>query len=219
MNARRSAAWAVSVALGLGMLTWSTDAQAGNPWEELMGRKPKLWSDPAGRFSIDLPSGWAPENKEGNVITFTKTAPDTNIRARVSVEMRTVPPNVKLAHFASRVMEEVESVARNVKMIDQDRIECSGVPALRRLFSHQERGHVQLTDEVVQVIFLAGERAFVITLEMPAGTRELFWEDFELMTKGMNASGPGEEIRPLKAGEARKKVRAGEMINPDVAPY
>ena len=77
----------------------------------------------------------------------------------------------------------------------------------------------KVTDEVVQVIFLAGERAFVLTLEMPAGTRELFWEDFELMTKGMNASGPGDEIRPMKAGEARKKVRAGEMINPDVAPY
>ncbi|MFO0724929.1 MAG: hypothetical protein U1E65_14205 [Myxococcota bacterium] len=209
----------LSFSLALTAAALPVAARAGNPWEELMGRKPKLWSDPAGRFTIDLPMGWAVETKEGSIISFLKTASDTNIHARVSVEMRTVPPNTRLAHFASRVMEEIEGVARNLKVIDEDKVEISGTSGIRRLFRHQERGHAELTDEVVQVIFLAGERGFVVTLEMPAGARELFWEDFEMMTKGFSASGPGEEIRPAKAGEGRKKVRAGEMINPDVAPY
>lgn len=196
----------------------SAPAFAGNPWEELMGRKPTMWNDPKGRFSIDLPLGWElqPRTSGDNIVDFAKHDTDRGFSALLSIEMRPLPPNVRLAHFSSKVNDEVRKDVRGYKLLAEDRMTVAGVPAYRRHFSHQDRGHAELTRECVQVMFLVGERAFVVTLLTHYGARALFWEDFEIMMKGFNAQSPGEEIKP---SEKRKKVRAGEMVNPDALDY
>jgi hypothetical protein len=193
-----------------------------NPWESTFGRKPKMWSDPDGRFTLDLPSGWVPQvGKETapNPVVITKDLPDYGTSAVMTVEMRTVPPGTRLSHFAQRVEEEMRGVAKNYRPIDQDKIEISGTNAIRKLFTYQQFAHAEMTSEVAQVIFLVGERGFVVTLETAHGARSMFWADFELMMKAFSGTGPGEEARGARPGGGRKTLKPGEMVNPDVARY
>ena len=68
---------------------------SGNPWEDLMGHKPNLWTDPQARFFLDLPVGWEAKEREGlPVVDFWKNHPDNGFVAHVTVEMRALPPNV-----------------------------------------------------------------------------------------------------------------------------
>jgi hypothetical protein len=215
---RMSRVVAVLAALALA-LAYTPPAQAGNPWEELMGRKPRVWTDPEGRFSLDLPLGWKADTSEPAVPKFSRVDEDSGLAAGVAVEVRTVPAGVKLGHFVSRVEEEVRGAVRNVTILEQDKLEISGTQGVRRLMTYQEKGHAEMRHEVVQVYFIVAERAFIVTLETAVGGRGRFWEEFNVMMRGMSAAAPGEEIRPPRPGEPRKKVRAGEMINPDAAPY
>lgn len=194
-------------------------ARAENPWEELMGRKPRLWSDPQGRFTIDLPIGWSADEKQSanGMIGFWRQHPDYGHSAHVTVEIKNLPPGVKLAHFGVRVAEDVQKVAKNYNPIEEDRIDLGGMPAIRRYFTYQEKAHAQLTNEVVQIIAVSGERGYIITLETGYGVRQIFWEDFNLMLRGFSA---GAEMRiDRKPGEGRKRLKAGEMVNPNGVPY
>jgi hypothetical protein len=207
------------LALGLVLLAPAT-ALAGNPWEELMGPgKPIIWNDPGARFYLDLPVGWTAEPRRGeeHVVDFFKQHPDYGHTSRVTVEMRTVPPGVKPAHFAARMLEEVKKQAPRFTMLEADKIPISGVTGHRSYFTYQERGNVELTNEAVQIVFLIAERAFIITFLCPYGTRSIFWEDFEKMVKNFVGRGPGEET--LTTPQKRKRVKAGEMVNPDAIPY
>lgn len=200
-----------------------TLARAENPWEELMGpEKPRPWNDPDGRFQIGVPIGWRAEQRKGakNLTDLWKTHPDYGATAHVTVELRAIPPKVALAHLAVRTMEELKNSARSLQLIDEDTLTVSGTPARRRYFTYQERGHAELTNEVVQVLFIVGERAFIITLETAAGARQIFWEDFEKMIKSFTARGSGEngDDGDKLPGE-RRRVRAGEMVNPDAVKY
>ncbi|MCK6551243.1 hypothetical protein L6R52_35740 [Myxococcota bacterium] len=194
-------------------------ASAGNPWEELMGPgKPRLWNDPEGRFSIDLPVGWTAGARRGmpNVVDFIKEHPDHGYTARVSVEMRTLPPGVKTAHFAVKVQDETKRAARAFRLLEADKVEVSGVTAHRTYFTFHELSNAELSNEAVQLAFLVGERGFVITFVCAAGARGVFWEDFEKMLRGFSGRGPG-ETRPMP--KERKRIRAGEMVNPDAVQY
>lgn len=195
-------------------------ARAGNPWEELMGPgKPRLWTDPAARFYLDLPIGWSPSarKQQTSVVDFWKTHEDDGYVAHVTVEMRTVPPDVKTAHFAFRVTDETKAKAHGYRLLEEDRIEVSGTQAYRKHFTYQERKNTELTNEVVQVVFLVGERAFIVSLETALGARGVFWEDFEKMVKAFVGRSPGGESEPLP--KERKRIRAGEMVNPDALKY
>jgi hypothetical protein len=215
---RRRAAIAFGIAFFLG----ANAARAENPWEEIMGRKPRTWAEPNGRFTIDLPVGWTAEARAASagIIEFWRNHPDYGQTAHVTVEMKTLPPGVKVQHFAVRVTEDIDKVAKNVTLIEEDRLEVSGRPAIRRYFTHQEKAHAELTNEVVQVIFVVGERGFVVTLETAYGARPIFWEDFGLMIKGFVAGAPGDDMTLRRSGKGgRKKLKAGEMVNPDGVPY
>lgn len=203
--------------LVLALLAAPSAAFAGNPWEELMGPgKPRLWAEPQGRFYLDLPIGWEAKPR-GNVVDFWKTHPDAGYVAHMAVEIRPVPPGVSLKHFGLRIEEETKKVAPQYQLIEQDQPMVGGAAAIRRYFTYQERNHAGLQNEVVQIIALFGERAFIITLETALGARGVFWEDFEKMIKGFGGRSPGEESLGLP--QPGKKIKAGEMVNPNAVPY
>ena len=192
---------------------------SGNPWEELMGRKPNLWTDPQARFYLDLPVGWTATEREGlPVVDFWKTHPDHGFVAHMTVEMRTLPPNVNVRHFALQVTKDVQAATKLYRQLDERSIKISGTKGVVTEFTHREQGNAQLVNEVKQVVFIMGERAFIIMMENAAGTRPVFQEDFDIMLKGFVGRAPGQETVPAEAGK-RKKVRSGEMINPDAVKY
>lgn len=209
--------WSMRWLVPLLLVALPAPASAGNPWEELMGPgKPRLWAEPQGRFYLDLPIGWEAK-PNGNVVDFWKTHPDAGYVAHAAVEIRPVPPGVNLKHFALRVEEETKRSAPQYKLLEQDRPTIGGAAAIRRAFTYQERNHAHLQNEVVQVIALFGERAFIITLETAMGARGVFWEDFEKMLKGFGGRAPGEESLGLP--QQGKRIKAGEMVNPNAVPY
>ncbi|MCA9554212.1 MAG: hypothetical protein KC933_29525 [Myxococcales bacterium] len=220
---RWSARAAVLGALVLGTLALDagSPAWAKNPWEELMGRKPRTWADPQGRFSIDLPLGWqAQVNPEQPVVDFWKRHPDHGAVAHASVQMKSVPPGVKVAHYALHVNQDVKKSAPNYRVLAEQRLDLSGVPAVRTVFTYNERGNAALVNEVDQFVLVRGERAFVLTFEYAAGARPIFEEDFAYMAHGFAANAPGEEgVVGSGGGKSRRKIREGEMINPDVLRY
>jgi hypothetical protein len=209
----------VRAALILPLLLFPATALAGNPWEELMGPgKPQLWTDPQGRFYLDLPIGFKPDVKEaGTFVDFWKTNGDYGYTAHVEVEMRTVPPGTKTVHFASRVNEDLKKTAPGYRVIFDERAKVSGVNAVHRIFTYQAHNNAQLMTEVVQYVFVVAERAFIISMITPAGTREVFEEDFQKMAKSFSGRAPGEDSTPMPKG--KKKIRAGEMVNPDGVQY
>lgn len=194
-------------------------ALAANPWEELMGPgKPQLWSDPSGRFYLDLPLGWKPDAKEGTAfVDFWRTHEDYGYTAHVEVEMRTVPPGTKTAHFAMRVSDELKKSAPGYRLYGEDRAQISGANAVRRSFTFQAANNAQLLTEVLQYVFVIGERAFILSMITPSGVRGVFQEDFDKMVKNFNGRAPGEENTGIP--KAKKKIRAGEMVNPDAVGY
>jgi hypothetical protein len=192
---------------------------SGNPWEDLMGRKPNLWTDPKARFFLDLPVGWTASEREGvPVVDFWKNHPDNGFVAHVTVEMRTLPPNVSVRHFALQVTKDVQAATKFYRALGERTIDISGTKGILTDFSHREHGNAQLVNEVTQVVFIMGERAFIVMMENAAGTRPVFQEDFDVMLKGFVGRAPGQETVPAEAGK-RKKIRSGEMINPDAIKY
>ncbi len=199
------------------MLAYASTAHAGNPWDELMGTgKPKMFNDPEGRFSIGLPIGWKAVN-QGEITTFSKSNSDLGATAVVNVEMRPVPPKVRLSHFVHRVTQETVAAAPNYQVLSKDKTTVSGAPAQRVHFRYQERGNAQLANEAVQVIFITGERAWVITFLTALGARSIFWEDFGQMVKYFTARGATEPV--VRKRKRRRKLKAGEMVNPDMIKY
>jgi hypothetical protein len=207
-------------AFALAALTSAAPARAGNPWEEMFGpEKGKLWTDPSARFYLELPVGWSGTPRKGapSIVDFHKEHPDNRFVARFVVEMRQIPPGVKVGHFAARVEDEVKEKARAFRLIERDKIDVSGATGHRIYFTHQEHNNAELTDEVVQTVFLQNERAFIITFECAAGTRPVFWEDYERMMKSFVGRGVGEETLPVP--KKKRPMRSGEMINPNTVPY
>jgi hypothetical protein len=49
-----------------------------------------------------------------------------------------------------------------------------------------------------------------------SGTRGVFWEDVEKMLKSFSGRAPGDDSPMPKQ---RKRIRAGEMVNPDGVGY
>jgi hypothetical protein len=202
------------------LLLPSSSALAKTPWEQLMGRKPKIWHDPKGRFSLDLPVGWEafPDASE-SAVRFVRPHPDTGLAAEVQVEMRALPPGVKAVHFDARVQAQNRERAPGYVVRDRVKTTVSGVPAVQTLFTYRARGNAELAREVVQTVLVAGERGFVITLETIEGTRRVFWEEFELMVEGFSAGRGGARASSDRTREKRRRIRAGEMINPDAVGY
>lgn len=207
--------------LALGVLTaalaCSGAAQAANPWEDLMGHKPRTWTDPAGRFHLDLPLGWTAKAPEGaQVVEFWKRAQNGAV-AHVTVAMKSVPPKVKVRHYALHVEKDVKANARGYELMQRQRLTVSGHPAVRTYFRYRELGNVQLVNEVEQFVFIVGERAFVMSFEHAIGARGIFAEDFNFMVKGFVGRGSGEE--GVRGPKKRRRVRSGEMVNPDAVRY
>lgn len=203
---------------GLAVAFAAGAAEAGNPWEELMGPgKPTMWHDPAARFSIGLPLGWKPVPGDREIVRFSKHNTDHRQSGFVSVEMRPVPSNVRLAHFALRVAGEMKAAAPNYRVLSQDKITIASTPARRTHFTYQEQGNAQLANEAVQIVFVTGEQAWIITLLTANGARPLFWEDYEKMLKYFVPRGGGDQVIGTK--KKRRKLKAGEMVNPDMIKY
>ena len=193
-------------------------ALAGNPWEELMGPgKGNIWTDPQGRFSINLPVNWkAAKANESQVVTFSKINKDRGHSAIVNVEMRTLPPGVKLSHFALHVEKELKKSARNLRKGTSTRIAVTGRKAQKTEYSYQERGHALRTNYASRVVLIDGERGWIITFLSAYGAQGIFMEEFDKMISSFN---PGSTGRPVRPGKKRKKLRAGEMVNPELLKY
>lgn len=193
-------------------------AEAKNPWEELMGRKPRTWTDPEGRFSIDLPVGWtAKPQASAPIVDFWKRSADHGAVAHVTVTIKPVPPGVNVRHLALHVEKDIKARARGFQVVERGRLQVGGQPAVRTHFTYRELGNVQLVNEVDQYVLVIAERAFILTFEHAYGARPLFEEDFGYMVKGFSGRGPGERI--LRGKKKRRRVRAGEMVNPDAVRY
>jgi hypothetical protein len=213
------AVWPFGWALLLGLVLGADGAAAKTPWEELFGPgKPRIWSDPEGRFQLDLPIGWeaeAPGN--GAPVRIHKKHPDYGTTALVTVAHRRLPPGTALRHLESHVAKETAARSPGYELLDRSVREGPGRRAVWRYFRYRHRGNVELMREVVQVLTLAGERAFIITLTTPYGARGPFWEDFETMMDGFSGRAPGQES--WDQPEERRRIRAGEMIHPDAIGY
>jgi hypothetical protein len=206
-------------ALLAGTLAVPPAARAGDPWEELMGPgKGTEWADPESRFTLELPVGWqaAPRRGSASLVDVWKDHPDYHTTCRLTIEMRGLPPKVKLVHLGQRVMDEVKKAVRTIQMQGEDRITISGAQAIRRFFTYQSLQHAELTFEVEQIIFMIGERAYIMTVETPYGTRQPYQEDLDKMLKTFVGSAPGEEVAKPKK---HTKLKAGEMVNVDGVPY
>jgi hypothetical protein len=204
------------------LLSAPLTASAGNPWEELMGPdKGQTWSDPDGRFSLGLPINWKATPRKGtDLVDITKFNPDYGQGAHVTVETRALPPGVKAAHLAHRLEQEIRRSAMNYRKLGEDKVEVAGGTARRVHFTYQEHGNAELTNEAVQVLIMSGEKAWIITMLTAAGARSLFWEDFERMVKTFAPEGEGLSLPPSRrTREGRRKLRAGEMVNPDALKY
>lgn len=208
-----------AVAAAAALLALASPAAAKNPWEELMGRKPHVWTDPEGRFYLDLPVGWQAKPREGApVVDIWKNHPDYGYTAHVTVQMRTVPPGVNVKHFALRVHEDTQKAAPGYQPLDGEQMKkVTGVPAVYRHFVYRERGNAELVNEVKQYVFIVGERAYVVTMEHAYGVANVFAEDFDLMIQGFVGRTPGQDH--LRTPKKRKRIRAGEMVNPDAIKY
>ncbi|MBK8014020.1 MAG: hypothetical protein IPK13_22070 [Deltaproteobacteria bacterium] len=193
-------------------------ASAG-PWEDLMGQgEPKIWTDPKGRFDLDLPDGWHPKTDpdQPQLVVFWRRHPDRGYVAKVSVEIRSLPPRVHVNHFDARVEEEMKAQSPGYALIEADTPTISGVKARRRFFTYRERNNAELKNEVVQATFIIGQRGFVLTLETALGARGVFWEDFLRMEAGFSGRAPGDESMIRKNP---RRIKSGEMVNPDAIKY
>lgn len=180
--------------------------------------KPRLWTDPKARFYTDLPVGWeAKPSDVAPIVDFVKRNRDNGHTAHIRVEMRTLPPGVNTRHFALRILEDVKKKAPGFKQVGEDRPKISGVPAVRTQFTYRVHGNAALHNEVVQAVFIIGERGFIITLETRVGVRGVFWEEYEKIINGFAGRAPGDEGRPTP--KRRKRVKSGEMVNPDAVRY
>ena len=203
------------------IITLSPLAYSANPWEELMGPgKPRLWSDPEGRFYLNLPLGWKPKPRpDVPMVDFWKQHADHGYVAHLTVEMRSVPPKVRVGHFALRIDEEVRRAAPGYQpLARRKRVRVGGVPAVRSHFIYRERGNAEMINEVEQYIFITGERAFILTFEHARGVRGAFQEDIDKIVKDFVGRSPGEDSLATPRGP-RRRVKAGEMINPDAVKY
>ncbi len=197
----------------------SPPADAKNPWEELMGPgKPRMWADPQGRFYLDLPVGWkAVPRKDEPVVDFWKQNVDNGFVVHATVLMRPVPPKVSVRHYALKVEQETKQSAPRYQRVSKEKTTMSGVPARKTRFIYMERGHANLVNEAEQHVFIIGERAFVVTFEMARGVYPAFEEDIEKMVKGFVGRRPGDEN--LATPKARKRIKSGEMVNPNAVRY
>ncbi|MEO1234367.1 MAG: hypothetical protein AAFZ18_36295 [Myxococcota bacterium] len=204
----------------LAALLVSPEAAAETPWEQLFGRKPNAWHDPAGRFSLDLPLGWKAHPGEATApVSFVRTrAEDRAILGQVEVEIRPLPPDVAPKHLDSHVQSKNKKAAPGYAVLGRQSVKVGGHDGVRTHFRYRALGNVQLSREVVQTVFVAGERGYVVTLETPAGGRGRVWPEFELMMKGFSI-GAAPVTNPTRRAGGRRKVRAGEMINPDAVGY
>lgn len=180
--------------------------------------KPQIWNDPRSRFHIDLPVGWKalPDNPP-TAVRFGRYHPDHRHSALVTVEMNAVPPDVSLRHYATRVERDVRRAAPGYRVLEEDQLRVSGRRALRRYFLYRDKNNAGRYREVVQIVTIVPERAFTITLETAYGARAIFAEEFEKMVRGFRGRGPGEESLPMP--KPRRRVKSGEMINPDAIRY
>ena len=135
----------------------------------------------------------------------------------MTVEMSAVPPDVSLRHFASRVERTVRRAAPGYRVLEEDELRVSGRRALRRFFLYRDKNNAGRYREVVQIVTVLPERAFTITLETAYGTRGLFAEEFDKMVRGFRGRSPSEDGLPMP--KPRRRIKSGEMINPDAIRY
>ena len=208
-------------ALALLSLVIAPNAFAQTTWQEIvMGDLPtKRYSDPRGRFSTEIVTDWRAEvNKQNPQITdFLKTNSQTGIRAHATVEVRNIPNGTKLKHFVNRNLENIEAKAPRFRMIGRKKIVLGGRRAYRVIFGYQNKNNAEQKNEVTQIYLLSGEKGYILSLETALGAGRYFAYDFKKMSEGFSVGGFTEA--PTTPGRARKRIRAGEMIDPDAIGY
>lgn len=194
-------------------------AMAKTPWEQLMGRKPQTWTAEDGRFSLDLPVGWVPTETEGGPTHFARTHDGTGVPAEVLVELRPLPPGVKSAHFDAHIQEEMKRRAPGYTVLGRSGLKMDGRDARQTHFRYRALDNTELHREVVQTTLVAGRTGVVLTFETLAGGRQLFEEELKLMIEGFALGGAPSAPSATKRSGGRRKIRAGEMINPNAVGY
>lgn len=191
---------------------------AGNPWEELMGPgKGNIWSEPNGRFSVNLPVNWKHDQSNGKqVFQFSKLHKDHGRKAFLTVEMTPLPPGVRLSHFNLKNERELKKTTRNLRKGAVSKITVSGQPARKTEYAYQERGHALRTNYALRVNLVDGERGWTLTFLTSYGAQGIFMEEFEKMISSFTAGTSSQPVRPSKK---RRKLRAGEMVNPNLLKY
>lgn len=193
-------------------------AFAGNPWEELMGPgKGNIWSEPNGRFSVNLPVNWkhVQSNNKG-VVQFSKHHKDHGQKAFLTVEMTPLPPGVRLSHFNLKTERELKKTTRNLRKGETSKITVSGQPARKTTYAFQERGHALRTNYALRVTLVDGERGWTLTFLTAYGAQGIFMEEIEKMISSFTA---GTSRQPVRRPKKRRKLRAGEMVNPNLLKY
>lgn len=200
------------------MVAAPASVYAETPWEQLMGRKPKLWNDPGGRFQLDLPVGWKAQAGDGSgpVVFVRRRSDDGMVLGQVQLDIRPLPPGVAPQHFDAHIQAENKSNAPGYRLHSRRKQAIGGATGIESHFSYRAHGHAQLAREVVQTVFVIGERGYVLTLETAPGGRGQVWDEFQLMRKGFSVGGGSLEPRTRSS---RRRVRAGEMVNPDAVGY
>jgi hypothetical protein len=197
-----------------------TEAFGTSPWEEIMGPpKPVLWNDPQARFYLDLPYGWKAKLFEDHpdIVDFSKQHDDFGYVAHVIVRMQKLPSGVQVQHYAERKAAENRNRWPRYQLIEEAKSKVSGERAYRTRFTFEGRNNIELTTQVTQYVFVTGQRGFAVSLFCSEGTCSYFEEDFQRMVDGFVARGIGEESLPVP--KQRKRIKAGEVIDPNAIRY
>jgi len=141
---------------------------------------------------------------------------DASLLELITETSTNLPPDVRAAHLAARVDEDIRSHRAAYRSIEADRVEVAGLPAYRRLYTYQERNNAEIRNEVLQIVLVSGERAYIIVLETAEGARAGFWDDFQKMMRGFV---PRSADQPVPTTAPRRKIRSGELVNPDAIKY
>ena len=154
-------------------------AFAGNLGKNSWVRKRKHWSEPNGRFSLNLPVNWkhVQSNNKG-VVQFSKHHKDHKQKAFLTVEMTPLPPGVRLSHFNLKTERELKKTTRNLRKGEVAKLTVSGQPARKTEYAFQERGHALRTNYALRVT-VDGERGWTLTFLTAYGAQGIFMEEFE----------------------------------------
>lgn len=204
-----------------GLCATSNLAEAQDLWSSLMhGQKAEAWQDPLDRFSLELPPCWTPPSPkaaEGPLLVFACQVPAQGLDAILTIEVRNLPPTVKLSHLMATVEDETKKEAPAYRRIAHARRSVAGLPAIAHRFVYQEQNNAALANHAFQLVLMQGERGYILTLLSRLGTEGSFAPAWEQILKRFSPGGQFGD--PLLGPEGRRRLRPKEMVSPEKLRY